>query len=74
MGPNPTAGTTGTSGFMVQKHSPLKESNDAVDLGIGSYLSVAQFGRASGLGPEGRGFKSHLLDQLNGWNKCNPSE
>ena len=46
------------------KRSPRKEPNDAVgNLGIGSYLSVAQFGRASGLGPEGRGFKSHLLDQ-----------
>ena len=29
-----------------------------------AYLSVAQFGRASGLGPEGRGFKSHLLDHM----------
>lgn len=41
-----------------------KESNDAVDLGIGSYLGVAQLGRASGLGPEGREFKSHLLDHM----------
>ena len=28
------------------------------------YLGVAQLGRASGLGPEGRGFKSHLLDHI----------
>ena len=47
------------------KRSPRKEPNDAVgSLGIGSYLSVAQLGRASGLGPEGRGFKSHLLDHM----------
>ena len=28
------------------------------------FRGVAQFGRASGLGPEGRGFESHLPDQL----------
>lgn len=28
-----------------------------------NYLRVAQFGSASDLGSEGRGFKSHLVDQ-----------
>ena len=28
------------------------------------YLGVAQFGRASGLGPEGPGFKSQHSDQI----------
>ena len=51
-------------GLRAQKHSPLKESDDAVDLGIGSYLRVAQFGSASDLGSEGRGFKSHLVDHM----------
>ena len=31
-----------------------------------SYLRVAQFGSASDLGSEGRGFKSHLVDQYVG--------
>ena len=29
-----------------------------------NYLRVAQFGSASDLGSEGRGFKSHLVDHL----------
>lgn len=63
------------AGHRVLKRSPRKEPNDAVgNLGIGSYLRVAQFGSASDLGSEGRGFKSHLVDQLSGWSKCNPSE
>ena len=30
------------------------------------YRGVAQYGRASGLGPEGRGFKSFYPDQYRG--------
>ena len=34
-------------------------------LGVSTiYLRVAQFGSASDLGSEGRGFKSHLVDHL----------
>ena len=52
----------------VLKHSPPKESNNAVgSLGIGSfYGDVAQFGRAPALHAGGRGFDACHLHHFKG--------